>query len=69
MLIFWILLVVVAVIIFAAAYLCDTVKPAAAAYKKMVKKPTWPSYKKDKKILPLFTFVHNLFTISPANLL
>lgn len=40
MLIFWILLVVVAVIIFAAACLCDTVKPAAATYKKMVKKPT-----------------------------
>ena len=40
MLIFWILLIVVAVIIFAAACLCDTVKPAATAYKKMVKKPT-----------------------------
>ena len=39
MLIFWILLIVVAVIIFAAACFCDAVKPAAAAYKKMVKKP------------------------------
>ena len=40
MLIFWILLVVVAVIIFATACFCDAVKPATAAYKKMVKKPT-----------------------------
>ena len=40
MLIFWILLVVVAVIIFAAACFYDTVKPAATAYRKMVKKPT-----------------------------
>ena len=40
MLIFWILLVIVAVVIFAAAYFCDAVKPAAAAYNKMVKKPS-----------------------------
>ena len=40
MLIFWILLVMIAIVIFAAAYFCDAVRPAAAAYKKMVKKPT-----------------------------
>ena len=69
MLIFWILLVIVAVIIFAAACLCDTVKPATTAYKKMVKKPTWPLWGKDKKnITPIHIcsqFIHH-FPGQPA---